>query len=217
MTAAVLAQRIEREQLLAIVRADSATATLAALDGLAQAGVAPVEIALSSDHALDTLAQAVERHGDAMTIGAGTVRSLTSARDALAAGAQFLVSPGFDAAIAAFARERDLLHLPGVFTPTEVDAALAAQAPLLKLFPAGRLGPGYIRDLLGPFPQARFVATGGVGAGNAADFISAGAVAVAPGGALLQGGEQPTAAAVAARAAEIQLALSMSAKERRAN
>jgi 2-dehydro-3-deoxyphosphogluconate aldolase/(4S)-4-hydroxy-2-oxoglutarate aldolase len=106
-----------------------------------------------------------------------------------------------------------LLGAGTIVTIAQAEAALAAGAPLLKLFPADRLGPGHLADLLAPFPAARFVATGGVDASNARAFLAAGAVAVAPGGALLASAGDPgagdpgdpdaIAAAVAARAAEL--------------
>jgi 2-dehydro-3-deoxyphosphogluconate aldolase/(4S)-4-hydroxy-2-oxoglutarate aldolase len=210
---ATTAEAIVATRLMAIVRTPDPDVARAAVRGLVEGGVAVAELALSHPAALDGLARCAQVHGDELLLGAGTILTVAQAEAALAAGARFLVSPGFDPALHAFARERGVLHLPGVLTPSEVGAALAAGASLLKLFPAGRLGPGHLADLLAPFPAARFVATGGVDASNARAFLAAGAVAVAPGGALLAGAGDPAAgdpgdpdaiaAAVAARAAEL--------------
>lgn len=218
MSAATLVQQILDDRLLAIVRTADTQTALDAVAGVVAAGARTAELALSEPGALDALASAAAAHGDEIALGAGTIRSVEQAAAALDAGARFLVSPGFDPAVHAYARARGVLHLPGAPTPTEVDAALRAGAPLLKLFPAGRLGAGYLADLLAPFPAARFVATGGVDASNARAFIAAGAVAVAPGGALLPAGAPTDANAVAARVTELQRLIQLEpAKEHRAD
>jgi Entner-Doudoroff aldolase len=182
---------------------------LDALEGLVAAGVSVAEISLSPPTALATLREAAARFGDAITLGAGTVRTVAQADQALAAGARFLVAPGLDETVMAHAARQDVLHLPGVFSPTEVDRALSAGAVALKLFPAGRLGPGYVSDLLGPFPEARIVATGGVDAGNAAAFLDAGCLAVAGSSALMpETGPRLSAAEVEGRARRLISSLS---------
>ena len=116
------------------------------------------------------------------------------------AGAAFTVAPGLDQAVLAASVAAGLPHLPGVGTATEVHQALRAGATHLKAFPAASLGPGWIRDLRGPFPEASFVATGGIGAANAGEFLDAGAVAVGVGGSLTRpGGLAPVLAALRAR------------------
>jgi 2-dehydro-3-deoxyphosphogluconate aldolase/(4S)-4-hydroxy-2-oxoglutarate aldolase len=157
------------------------------LSHLADGGLPVVEVSLSAQDGLEALKTAVAAasQSDGLTVGAGTVRTLAQADAALEVGAQFLVAPGLDERLIRFAQERDVLHLPGVLTPTEVDRALQAGAPAVKLFPAGRLGPGYIGDLLGPFPGLRVAAVGGVHAENAADFLAAGACCVGYGSSLL--------------------------------
>jgi 2-dehydro-3-deoxyphosphogluconate aldolase / (4S)-4-hydroxy-2-oxoglutarate aldolase len=185
MTALVDARTvIEEEGLLAIVRVDGADAAALALRRLAQAGVRALEISLVGAGALDALAAAAAELGDDVAIGAGTVLSVEDAELAVRAGASYLVSPRFDADVLRWAQERGVLHLPGAFSPTEVVAAHRAGAQLIKLFPAARLGPRYLADLLGPLPDLRLVPTGGIDASNARDYLDAGAVAVAVGSAL---------------------------------
>lgn len=185
MTALVDARTvIEEERLLAIVRVDGAEAAALALRRLAHAGVRALEISLAGDGALDALAAVAGELGEDVAVGAGTVLSVEDAELAVQAGASYLVSPGFDADVLAWAQERGVLHLPGTFSPTEVIAAHRAGAQLIKLFPAARLGPRYLADLLGPVPDLRLVPTGGIDASNTRDYLDAGAVAVAVGSAL---------------------------------
>jgi 2-dehydro-3-deoxyphosphogluconate aldolase / (4S)-4-hydroxy-2-oxoglutarate aldolase len=219
MSGEAVLERLVAERLLAIVRVERADDAAAALAGLAEAGVRFAEVSLATPAGLTALSRGIAAHGDELTLGAGTVRTVGDAEAAIAAGARFLVSPGLDLAVHEVARAHGMLHAPGVLSPTELDTALRAGVELIKLFPAGRLGPAYVSDLLAPFPGARLLATGGVDADNARAFLEAGAVAVALGGALVPAGVRPTAADVAARARRVQdqLTLSPPAKERRAD
>lgn len=184
MTAAETGRRIEAGRLLAIVRRQGVEAAVGAVLSLHRAGVGASELSLAVPGALAALRQAVEEAPRDCLIGAGTVLDAESAAAAIDAGARFLVSPGLAPGAAEVARARDVLHIPGVMTPTELATASASGAPLVKLFPAGRLGPGYVGDLLAPFPAARLVATGGIDEANVQDFLSAGAAVVAVGSAL---------------------------------
>jgi 2-dehydro-3-deoxyphosphogluconate aldolase/(4S)-4-hydroxy-2-oxoglutarate aldolase len=199
MSAATAIAAVERERLIAIVRLRAPEEARAVVEELLGGGVRVIEFSLAAGDALAALAEVVAEFGGLAEFGAGTVLSPAEATAAAAAGASFLVSPNLDPAVVERARELDLLHLPGAFTPTEVKAAMGPEASLVKLFPAGRLGPGYLRDLLAPYPDARLVPTGGVDLDNAADFLAAGAAAIAVGGALVDPAA-PTAAGLADRA-----------------
>ena len=179
------ADTITAERLIAIVRAGSADEAVLAAEALLAAGVRVIEVSLVTPGALSALTRLSESAGDERLIGAGTVRSRADAVQATAAGARFLVSPGLDPGVLGWSIANDVLHLPGALSPSEVGAALAGGAQLVKLFPAGRLGAGYVRDLLAPFPEARLVPTGGIDGSNAGAFLDAGAVAVAVGSALV--------------------------------
>jgi 2-dehydro-3-deoxyphosphogluconate aldolase/(4S)-4-hydroxy-2-oxoglutarate aldolase len=111
-------------------------------------------------------------------IGAGTVTTVAMASDVIDAGARFVVSPIFRANIVDVCHGRDVPSLPGCFTPTEIFSAWEYGAEIIKVFPATSLGPGYFKDLRGPFPALKLMPTGGVSAANAAEWIRAGAVAI---------------------------------------
>jgi len=114
-------------------------------------------------------------------IGAGTVRTRTELQDALRGGAEFLVAPGLSPDLVKAAQDAGVLMVPGVFTASEVELALNLGLELLKLFPAVPPGPEYLAALRQPFPEVRFMPTGGVGPENAAEFLRAGAAVLAMG------------------------------------
>lgn len=196
-SASEAAARIERERAIAIVRLSEPGGALGAARAVVAGGLTVVEVSLTTPDALLAIAGLTERGADPLVgagltepsadalVGAGTVLSIADAERAVAAGAGFLLSPHLTLDVLAWARARDVLAIPGALTPTDVAAALAAGAPLVKLFPARAFGPGYVRDLLGPFPAARLVPTGGVGPDDAGAYLDAGAAAVAFGGALV--------------------------------
>jgi 2-dehydro-3-deoxyphosphogluconate aldolase/(4S)-4-hydroxy-2-oxoglutarate aldolase len=173
--------------IMAIVRLDDATRAVESAVVLAEAGVRVIEFSLSAGRvALDAISETRSRlAGRSVLVGAGTVLDGDAAAAAGEAGAQFLVSPGLSRAVASHAGTAGLPYVPGAMTPTEVQTALSWDPPLVKLFPAATLGPRYVADLLGPFPGAKLLATGGITAANAGEFIAAGAAAVAAAGALV--------------------------------
>jgi 2-dehydro-3-deoxyphosphogluconate aldolase / (4S)-4-hydroxy-2-oxoglutarate aldolase len=164
-------------------------------------------VTLRTDSAMFTIA--TMSGNDALVVGAGTVTSPAQADEAIAAGARFVVSPGFDAAVVRRCQEHGVPVFPGVATPTEVMMAVSAGLDTVKFFPAGLLGgPPMVKALGGPFPAVRFIPTGGVDADNAAEYLRLSNV-VAVGGTwmvpatLLDAGDWPgierlTRAAVAA-------------------
>jgi 2-dehydro-3-deoxyphosphogluconate aldolase / (4S)-4-hydroxy-2-oxoglutarate aldolase len=119
-----------------------------------------------------------------VVLGAGTVTKPEQVDQAVNAGAAYIVSPGFDSKIIERCRKRGVASCPGVYTATEVMAAVNAGADVLKLFPAGSAGLDYFKALQGPFPNQRWLPTGGLGAKDLADWFKAGAMAVGAGGKL---------------------------------
>lgn len=190
---------------IAVVRIRAAAPLGAAARALAAGGVGAIEITLTTPGAVEAIAAlAADPALAGCAVGAGTVLDAPAARAVLDAGARFVVSPTLEPAVLGACRDRDVPYLPGAFTPTEILAAWRAGAPVVKVFPASAVGPGYFRDVLAPLPFVRLVPSGGVSLENAGEWIRAGAAAVSVGGSLvtaaLLGGEAGTELTRQARA-----------------
>lgn len=148
-------------------------------------GVELVEIPVQTPDAMPSLRAAVAAAAErGKSVGAGTVTTVDQLVAVREIGAEFTVAPGLHPEVVAESHRIGLPHLPGVATATEIASALALGNTWLKAFPARQLGAGWITAQLAPFPSVRFVATGGIDAGNAADFLAAGCRGVAVGSAL---------------------------------
>lgn len=170
--------RLRTDRALAVVRAEVIPDAVALGHALAAGGIRTVELTFTTP---DVLRHVADAAAAGIEVGVGTVLTGDQARAALDAGARFLVTPGLRAEVAAVAVAAGVPLYLGAFTATEVAAALDLGATAVKIFPAGRLGPRYLTDLLGPFPGTPLLPSGGVGADNAAAFLAAGAVAVCAG------------------------------------
>ncbi|MEU8329127.1 bifunctional 4-hydroxy-2-oxoglutarate aldolase/2-dehydro-3-deoxy-phosphogluconate aldolase [Micromonospora sp. NPDC048839] len=172
-------------RVMAILRGLPVAETVRLAERAWDLGIDVVEVPVATPDAVASLRAAVEA-GTARgrIVGAGTVLDVEQVTAAADAGAQFTVAPGLDLAIADAAAARGLPHLPGVATPTEAQQALRHGLTWLKAFPAISLGPAWFKAMAGPLPQLRFVATGGLDAGNAEAFLQAGVRVVAVGSAL---------------------------------
>ncbi|WP_136706576.1 bifunctional 4-hydroxy-2-oxoglutarate aldolase/2-dehydro-3-deoxy-phosphogluconate aldolase [Agromyces sp. H66] len=163
-------------------------------------GIDVVELPIQSDADVEALAAVVEAgRAEGRLVGAGTVVAARHVELAASAGAAFTVSPGFDADIVRASVAAGLPPLPGVATATEVQAAMTLGLTWLKAFPASLLGTAWFRVMSGPFPEARFVATGGMDAANAGGFLAAGVRTVAVGSALEDPSQLPALAALLER------------------
>jgi 2-dehydro-3-deoxyphosphogluconate aldolase/(4S)-4-hydroxy-2-oxoglutarate aldolase len=141
-----------------------------------------VELTFTTPDVLTHLRRAAETAGSTgALVGVGTVLTAPDADAAIDAGARFLVTPGLRPAVAEVAVRRGVPVFLGAFTPSEVAQAVDLGSTAVKIFPAGRLGAGYLRDLHGPYPGVALLPSGGIGAGNAAEFLDAGALAVCAG------------------------------------
>jgi len=185
MSAVSVVERIRSERLVAVLRRFEDVD--ARVEALAQAGVRVVEITLDTPDALAAIERARAR-GDVSVLG-GTVRRPEQVEEAVAAGAEAIVSPAHVQAVLERARELGVPAIPGALTPTEVEAAWAAGAAVVKLFPGSVGGPSYVRELLAPLADVPLLVTGGVDSSNARAFLDAGAVAVGAGSALADPGE----------------------------
>jgi len=176
---------IEKVGIVPVIRASSAEEALFAADCVAKGGVPIVEITMTVPGAVEVIRELVKAMPQVL-VGAGTVLNEGSARQCADAGAQFLVTPGFNAPTVAAASELNLLIMVGALTPSEIMAASDSGADFIKIFPCGSMGgPKYIQALRGPFPKVPFVPTGGENLETAADYIRAGAAALGVGGEMI--------------------------------
>jgi 2-dehydro-3-deoxyphosphogluconate aldolase/(4S)-4-hydroxy-2-oxoglutarate aldolase len=150
------------------------------------AGIDVVEITMTVPNALDLLRKLRAEIGQDVLLGAGTVLDAQTARDCIAAGAEFIVAPGFDVETVRACHALDKPCMPGALTPTEVIAAWNAGADMVKIFPCSAMGgANYLRALKAPLPHVKMLPTGGVDVTTAADFIKAGAAALGVGAAVV--------------------------------
>lgn len=177
--------RLTEVGVIAVIRAPSAQAAVDGTRALVAGGVTGIEITYSTPDAAGAIAQVAEEFGDEVLLGAGTLRTAAQVRESVDAGAAFLVSPGFDAELATAMVASGRTTMIGALTPTEVMAADAAGADVIKIFPAELHGPKLIKSLRGPFGDLAFMPTGGVSAANVGEWIDAGVVAVGAGGSLI--------------------------------
>jgi 2-dehydro-3-deoxyphosphogluconate aldolase / (4S)-4-hydroxy-2-oxoglutarate aldolase len=169
-----------------IIRADSGDVALRVTEALVAGGISTIEITMTVPDALTAIQSVAARFGDTILLGAGTVTDRAMALDAIAAGAEFLVTPCLVPDVIAVAREQSIAVLPGAMSPTEVFSAWSLGGDIVKVFPASHAGgASYLKALKGPFPQIPICPTGGVNLETVAAFIEAGAVAVGVGGELV--------------------------------
>ena len=167
---------LQRERATAILRTGSQEVAAAAMEAAVRGGFRHLEFTLTTPGALELVAE-FSRRPD-LVVGAGTVLTVENARDAVRAGARFLVSPVMDEEVVREAVQLGVVAIPGCHTPTEMLRAHRAGAALQKLFPAPAGGPDYVRSVLAPMPFLRILPTNGVTAENAGAWLAAGAVAV---------------------------------------
>ncbi|MGD0975878.1 MAG: bifunctional 4-hydroxy-2-oxoglutarate aldolase/2-dehydro-3-deoxy-phosphogluconate aldolase [Candidatus Korobacteraceae bacterium] len=186
MTKAEITKKIVDIGVVPVVRASSAAQAIAAAEAVCAGGISVVEVTMTVPGAVEVIAQLVKTMSSAVLVGAGTVLNADSARRCLDAGAQFLVSPGFDLETVKFANGKGVLIIAGALTPTEVITAWNAGSDFVKIFPCGNVGGAkYIKALKGPLPQIPMIPTGGVNLNTAAEFIQAGSAALGIGGELI--------------------------------
>lgn len=191
-----LIARLTQAGIIAIVRAPQAAQVEPLFGALLAGGLNAIEITLTTPNALEAIREARAKIGARAVTGVGTVLQAEDCRAALAAGAEFVVTPVCRPELVAIAHAAGRPIMLGAYTPTEAQTAHEAGADFVKIFPADKLGPGYIKALRGPLPHLRLVPTGGVDVPNVADFLKAGCAALGVGTALvspalLQAGDWP--------------------------
>jgi 2-dehydro-3-deoxyphosphogluconate aldolase/(4S)-4-hydroxy-2-oxoglutarate aldolase len=178
--------RMVSEGLIPVIRVSSAQEAVDVADAIKEGGVTLIEITMSVPGAIDTIKELTQKYKDEIIMGAGTILDPETARAALLAGSQFIVTPTLNLDVIQLAHRYSAVVVPGAMTPTEILTAWNAGADMVKVFPAGQLGgPEYIKAIRGPLPQVLLVPTGGVNLQNAGAFIKAGATALGVGGELV--------------------------------
>lgn len=170
---------------VAVIRAKSKDQLLDITSALLEGGVPSIEVTMSTPKAIAGIEQLADKFGDKAIVGVGTVIDAATARDAIAAGAQFVVSPITDPEVIATTIRYGKVSIPGAFTPTEILRAWTLGGDVIKVFPSTSLGPQYLKDILAPLPQLKLTPTGGVDQKNTGAWIKAGAVCVGAGSALV--------------------------------
>lgn len=177
--------KITDSGLVAVVRADNTEQAKKITEAALKGGVSAIEITYTIPGATEVIRELAEEFKEDILIGAGTVLDAETARIAILAGSQYVVSPYFSEATATLCNRYQIPYMPGVMTIEGVVKALESGADILKVFPGELMGPKVIKAIKGPIPQANLMPTGGVSVDNVSEWISAGAVAVGAGGSLI--------------------------------
>jgi 2-dehydro-3-deoxyphosphogluconate aldolase/(4S)-4-hydroxy-2-oxoglutarate aldolase len=177
---------IEAEGVVAVVRMSDPEHLFHVVGAAAEGGVRAIEITMTVPGALDQIAAVHEEFGEQILLGVGSVRDEATARDAVAAGARFVVSPIFFPEIIEAAHDLGVPAMPGCFTPTEIASAVRAGADVVKVFPADIVGMKFFKAVRAPMPDLKLMPTGGVSLTNAGEWLAAGACAVGIGSALIE-------------------------------
>ena len=185
MPRANITQRITDQGAVAVIRADNPSTLKHIVEALMEAGLTAIEVTMTVPRALDIIEETARTMEDEIILGVGSVLDPETARMAINAGAQYVVSPIFKPSIIQMAHRYDLPAMPGCFTPTEILEAHEAGADIVKVFPANIVGMPFFKAIKAPMPHLQLMPTGGVTLTNAGDWLNAGACAVGVGSALL--------------------------------
>jgi len=180
--------RIQETGLVAVVRATSSEMAIRTAEACLEGGIAAIEVTFTVPRAHDVLRDLRKRFDEkTLLLGAGTVLDPETARIAILEGASYLVSPSLNVETVRLANRYRIACMPGAMTIREIIDAMEAGADIIKVFPGEVFGPGFIKSIKGPLPQAELMPTGGVSIANAAEWIAAGSVALGVGGQLTAG------------------------------
>ncbi|WP_163193539.1 bifunctional 4-hydroxy-2-oxoglutarate aldolase/2-dehydro-3-deoxy-phosphogluconate aldolase [Clostridium thermarum] len=172
---------------VAVVRANSKEEAVEVSQACIEGGIKAIEVTYTVPGASDVIKILKETFKDKLYVGAGTVLDSETARAAILAGAEYIVSPGFDEATAKLCNRYQVPYLAGCMTITEIIKAMEAGVDIVKLFPGSAFGPSFIKAVKAPLPQANIMPTGGVSLDNIHEWVKAGAVAIGIGGDLMKG------------------------------
>jgi Entner-Doudoroff aldolase len=179
--------KVEKAGVIAVVRADSAAKAEKIVEALVAGGITGIELTFTVPQADKVIAKLVEKYaGTEVVIGAGTVLDAITARLAIMAGSEFLVSPAFDLETAKIANLYQIPYMAGAMTISEMRVALEYGVDIVKLFPGSEASPAMVKAVKAPMPQLNIMPTGGVNLDNMKDWFDAGVVSVGVGGSLLK-------------------------------
>ncbi|GER65921.1 bifunctional 4-hydroxy-2-oxoglutarate aldolase/2-dehydro-3-deoxy-phosphogluconate aldolase [Weizmannia acidilactici] len=184
-------QALEKNGIVAVLRADSVEKALDITDALIAGGIKSIELTFTvpnADVAIRKITKQYTDHQDVL-IGAGTVLDAPTAQIALMSGAKFIVAPTFDADTAALCNLYQVPYIPGCMTVNEMKTAMQAGAEVIKLFPSNIVGPAFVKDVKAPLPQLEIMPSGGINLDNMCDWINAGCKILGVGGSLLKHAE----------------------------
>lgn len=180
-----LVNQLRNERIIAIIRGLEGSALQKTADALIKGGIRFLEVTMNTNHASESIAYLKEKYGESTYIGAGTVLNVELAKQAIEAGATYLITPNVQSEVITYAVNQGIEIWPGAFTPTEIAHAVELGARAVKVFPASFLGPSYIEAVRGPLDQVSLIAVGGVRVDQFQDYLRAGAIAVGVGNHLI--------------------------------
>ena len=178
-------QRIESCGVVAIIRANSSAELIEVAAAIKEGGVDLIEVTMTTPNALNVISDVATQYSNQVLVGVGSVLDAETARAAMLAGAEFVVSPVTKPDVIEICNRYSKVVMPGAFTPTEILSAWEAGADYVKVFPSSGVGPNYIKDVKAPMPHIPLIPTGGVNVNNAGEFIKAGSAALGVGSTLV--------------------------------
>ena len=178
-------RRIHESGVVAVIRCANGDKLIDVSRILLENGIPAIEVTMTVPKALQVIEKVADSLGDQIALGVGTVLDAETARSAILAGANYIISPNFNPKVIEVCQRYDKAAMPGAFTPTEVVNAWQAGADVVKIFPANFGGPSYIKALKGPLPQVEMMPTGGVNPETIVEFLKAGSCAAGAGGSLV--------------------------------
>lgn len=170
------------KKIVAVLRSSNEEEAVKVAESCIKGGVDLIEITFSVPKADDVIKKIKTKLGDKCRIGAGTVLDVSTARIAIVAGAEFIVSPTFDIEVAKLCNSYFVPYIPGCMTVNEIFEATKYGVELIKLFPACQFTPNYIKNINAPLPNVKVMVTGGIDINNISEWLSAGATAIGIGG-----------------------------------
>jgi len=188
----IVLSNIEKSGIVPVIRAEDKSQAINITEAVKEGGIKVLEITMTVPGAISVIKELSDKYRDdpEITIGAGSILDGETARNAILAGAEFIVGPSLNREMIEVANRYQKVVIPGAMTPTEVVKAMEAGADVVKIFPAALFGPKIIKAIKGPIPQARLLPTGGVNHDNVKEWFKAGSFAVGAGSAIVKGAEE---------------------------